>query len=308
MTTGVVVMHYGTPSGPDDIERYYTDIRGGRPPSPDQLAELTSRYESIGGVSPLAEIGRAQAAGIAQALAARYPDRRFVVEVGTKHASPSIEAAVAAVIGRGARHVVGLVLAPHDAAASVGVYHDRAQAAAQAGGAGYHGLRSWATLPELVTFLAGEVGRGLEQLPPDSLVVFTAHSLPRASVPDGDPYLSELRATAAAVAEQVGLASTRWTTALQSAAIGSPIPWLGPDVSDVIAAIGAAAAGEHAPAGVLVCPCGFVADHLEVRYDVDVVARQAARDAGIQFARTGSLNAERTVLSALAARIAAVPW
>ena len=294
MTTGLVVMAYGTPSSPQEIEAYYTHIRRGRPPSAEQLAELTGRYQAIGGVSPLAERTRAQVAALAGALGEGWR-----VELGNKHASPFLEDAVAALAGPGPGdrpdRLIGLVLAPHYSRGSVGEYHARAAAVAGEYGVPYTPIESWHALPAWIDAQAARVRSGLAALPAATKVLFTAHSLPE-RVLEGDPYPDELRASAAAVAEQAGLGTwDGWTLAWQSAG-RTPEPWRGPDVAEVIRDLGATGRAE----GVLVCPQGFVSDHLEVLYDLDIGARGVAGEAGLAFGRTESINDDPGVMSALA--------
>jgi ferrochelatase len=300
VTTGVVVMAYGTPRSPADIEAYYTDIRRGRAPSAEQLAELTGRYQAIGGMSPLAHVSESQREQLQAALDQRAP-ADFVVELGYKHAAPSVEAAVAALAAAEVERVMGLVLAPHYSALSIGEYLDRARAAAGAAGLPFAGIESWATEPSYVAFLADEVRRRLDRMPSNTKIVFTAHSLPQRILANGDPYPDEVRSTAAAVGSALGLAPwAQWSVAWQSAG-RTPEPWLVPDVLTVIDEL---ARAENAD-GILVCPCGFVADHLEVLYDLDIEARRRAEQQGLVFDRTASMNAEPTVLAALAERVIA---
>lgn len=300
MTVGVALMAYGTPRSPEDIESYYTDIRRGRPPSAQQLAELTRRYEAIGGTSPLAQVSESQRAALQAALDQRA-DGGFLVRLGYKHAAPSVEVAVEALVAAGVDRIVGLVLAPHHSALSVGEYLARAGSAADRAGLPFVGIESWATEPAYVTFLVGEVRRRLADLPPNTKVVFTAHSLPARILADGDPYPDEVRSTAAAVASTIGLAPwAQWSVAWQSAG-RTPEPWLGPDILTVIDEL---ARSENAD-GLLVCPCGFVSDHLEVLYDLDIEARQRAEGNGLVFARTASVNDDRTVFAGLAERVLA---
>ena len=291
--TGVVVMAYGTPRTPDEILPYYTDIRRGRPPTDEQLADLTRRYAAIGGTSPLAARTEAQRAAIAASLGDRYR-----VVLGLKHAEPKIEAAVDGLAADGIERVIGLVLAPQFSAFSVGEYLGRMTATAAAHGMTSDGVRSWATEAAFVDFVAADVGARLATMPTGTFTMFTAHSLPRRIVDAGDPYPDELRATAAAVAERVGLSAEQWGTGWQSAG-RTPEPWLGPDVLEAID--GVVADGRP---GVLVSAVGFVADHLEVRYDLDIEARQRADAAGIAFARTECVNDDPTVMAALARRVA----
>lgn len=301
MTVGVVVMAYGAPAGRDQLRDYYTDIRRGRPPTDEQLAQLAARYDAIAAgdaLSPLPAITAAQADALQTALDSIAPDE-YVVEIGTKHATPRIEDAVAALRDRGVERLVGIVMAPHFSALSVGEYVARVRAAA--GDLPVAAVTSWATEPAYVAFLAGELRQALGGMPANTKVLFTAHSLPARVVAMGDPYPDELRATAQAVGAEVGLRPwASWSVAWQSAG-RTPEPWLGPDV---LAVIDSLAASENA-SGIVVCPCGFVADHLEVLYDLDIEARARAEQHGLQFARTASLNADPTVFAALAGRVAA---
>jgi ferrochelatase len=201
---------------------------------------------------------------------------------------------------------VALVAAPHYSAMSVGEYLGRAQAAAQPLDLEVIGIESWATEPAFVQFTAAQVRKQLATLPSNSKVVFTAHSLPQRILDlEGDRYPRELRATAEAVAAAAGLNRwSQWATAWQSASRTSE-PWLGPDILSVIDELAEAENDANRPRGILVCAVGFVADHLEVLYDLDVVAATRARGHGVAFARTSCANAEPTVMAALAARVIA---
>lgn len=295
MTEGVLVMAYGTPRGPAEVEAYYTDIRRGRPPTPELLADLTARYDALGGVSGLYERTVAQQRALQEALDHLAPGR-FVVELGQKHAAPFVEDGVRALAARGVRRAVGLVLAPHYSAASVGQYQGRAATAGREAGVEMVAVDSWHLLPAYLDFLAGGVRAVVAGLPERTKVLFTAHSLPVRAVAGGDPYPDQLRATAAAVAERAGLARwAGWSTCWQSAGRTAD-PWLGPDVLAVIAELGATGRAD----GVAVCACGFVADHLEVLYDLDIQAREAAGRAGLAFARTPSVNDDPAVMGGLA--------
>jgi protoporphyrin/coproporphyrin ferrochelatase len=297
--TGVVVMAYGTPRRREDIAAYYTDIRRGRPPSDEQLADLIARYEAIGGLSPLAERTEAQRSAIASALDDAAPGE-FAVAVGLRHVDPSIEAAVDVLAESGAEQVIGLVLAPHYSTMSVGVYLERAGAAARHHGLPFVGIESWASEPAYVDYLAGVVKTALAGMPPATRVLFTAHSLPRRILDTADPYPSEVTGTATLAADRAGLAADRWSIAWQSAG-RTPEPWLEPDLLNVIDEL----AGFGDVDGVLVCPCGFVADHLEVLYDVDIAACRRAGARGLVLRRTSVVNDEHTVMTALARRIVA---
>jgi protoporphyrin/coproporphyrin ferrochelatase len=291
---GLLVMAYGTPRSPDDVEAYYTHIRRGRPPTPELLADLQARYDAIGGISPLARLTEAQRATLAGALEERMPGRWKVV-LGQKHAAPFIEDGIAELATEGVTDVVGLVLAPHYSGFSVGQYQQRAAEAGAERGMRLHRIDRWHLLPAYVDFLSEAVAEARATLPPEHKVLFTAHSLPERVLVD-DPYPDELRESAAAVATRVGLLPwPEWALAWQSAG-RTPEPWRGPDVLEVIRDLAATGRTD----GVLVCAQGFTADHLEVLYDLDIEAAGVAREAGLAFARTRSLNADPTVMGALA--------
>jgi protoporphyrin/coproporphyrin ferrochelatase len=282
MTTGVVVMAYGTPAGPGDVEAYYTHVRRGRPPTAEQLADLQRRYDAIGGISPLLERTRAQIAGIQAAL----PDG-YRVELGQKHAAPFIEDAVAALAE--SDELVGLVLAPHYSRLSIGEYEERLTAAAD--DKPVHMIESWHLEPALIELLAEGWAETRARFDGDAAVttLFTAHSLPSRILDEGDPYPDQLRETAEAVAKRAAVDD--WRTAWQSAG-RTPEPWLGPDILEVVGGLG----GD----GVIVCPAGFTSDHLEVLYDVDIEARRVAQERGLQLERTPSLNDDPRLCAALA--------
>ena len=298
-------MAYGTPRHTDEIASYYTDIRRGRPPTDEQLADLTSRYEAIGGLSPLAARTEAQRDALQRMLDQSAPGK-FHVVLGLKHAEPRIESAVASLAADGFRKVVALVAAPHYSVLSVGQYHERAKAAGEPLGVDVAGIESWAIEPAFVEFCAEQVRKQLATLPINSKVVFTAHSLPqRVLTLEGDRYAGEIRATAEAVAAAAGLSHwSQWAMAWQSAG-RTHEPWLTPDILDVIDELAHAENDAEQQRGLLVCAVGFVADHLEVLYDLDVQAATRAHDHGLAFARTACVNDEPTVMAALAARVMA---
>ncbi|MCU1367109.1 MAG: Ferrochelatase [Ilumatobacteraceae bacterium] len=298
LRTAVLLMAYGTPRTADEILPYYTDIRRGRPPTDEQLADLVRRYDAIGGISPLTERTEAQREALQRALDAQAPGQ-FYVTLGLKHAAPMIETAVAELAAAGFTRIVGLVLAPHYSSYSIGQYMDRVRAAASPHGISLTAIESWATEPAFVEFLAADLRRRLAPMPSNTKVLFTAHSLPQRIIDDGDPYPDELRATAVAVAEAAGLGAwSRWAIAWQSAG-RTPEPWIGPDILAVLRELGAS---ENAD-GVLVSACGFVADHLEVLYDLDIEAKHLADELGLAFDRTTCVNDDPAVMAALAARV-----
>lgn len=291
MNQGLLVMAYGTPRGLDDVESYYTDIRGGRPPSPEALHDLVERYRAIGGRSPLSEITRAQADGLQRRLG-------IPVYLGMKHSAPTIPDAVGRAADDGIERLVGLVLAPHYSRMSVGDYANRARRSAQSlpRGPAVDVIPGWHLEPGYIAWLADATGNAITELPEEmraeAVIVFTAHSLPEAILRTGDPYPEQLAATATAVAERIGRSRIRvgWQSAGRTTE-----DWLGPDILAILeeeAARGTVAA--------VICPCGFVADHLEVLYDIDVEARGRARGLGIELRRTAAPNDDARFLDVLA--------
>lgn len=296
---GLVVMAYGSPAGPDEVQAYYTHIRRGRPPTPEQLADLQDRYQAIGGMSPLRERTEAQVAAIRAELESLEPGR-WIVGLGMKHSAPFIEDSVTAVADAGVRDIVGLVLTPHYSAASVGTYLSRAGETAADRSVGFTGIESWHLEPSYIDFLERAASEALAGLPEKTKVFFTAHSLPKRVLAD-DPYPDALLASATAVADRLGLAQfSEWGVCYQSAGRTGD-EWIGPDIDQVVADLGETGRSE----GVLVCPQGFVSDHLEIRYDLDIDTRRVATEAGLAFARTDVVNDEPAVMQALAARVAA---
>jgi ferrochelatase len=287
--TGVLVMAHGTPRSVEEIPAFYTEIRRGRPPSAEQLAELEGRYRAIGGTSPLNALTSAQVAGIAAALEGQDAGR-FTVVGGAKFAPPRIEDAAGELVRSGVDRVIGLVLAPHSSTVSVGEYARRAREAVGSGAGedgpvGFEMIDHWYEVPGFVTLVAERVTEAVGSLGDDakgSTVVFTAHSVPKRVVEAGDTYPEQLERSARAVAAVAGIRD--WSVGWQSAGRTGE-EWLGPDVNAVIRAI-AGAGG----AGVVVCPIGFVSDHLEVLYDVDIEAKATATRSGMAFGRTASLN------------------
>jgi len=293
---GVLVMAHGTPAQRDEIAPFYTRIRRGRPPSAEQLAELEGRYAAIGGLSPLAERTRGQVDGLRGALEQRAPGR-YTVAYGAKHTAPLIEEAAAELTGAGVARVIGLVLTPHGASMGSQEYLDRAKAAI-GGKCPFIPVPHWYAEPDLVELLAERVTDALASLGAGAdqrayPVVFTAHSLPARVVDEGDTYPAQLEESARLVAEVAGLA--RWQVAWQSAG-RTPEPWLGPDIRDVVRQL----AESGGCKGVVVCPIGFVTDHLEVLYDLDVELAAVAAEVGLPLARTASLNDERRFITILA--------
>ncbi len=279
----MIAMAYGSPSRAEDISAYYRDIRGGRPVPQERVDELAERYRRIGGGSPLNEITERQRAALERELG-------LPVFVGMKHWDPRIAEAVSRALAGGAERVVGLVLAPHYSRMSIGGYRDRLEQALD-NGAGDVELRfveSWHDHEPLVAVLADRV-RGTH-----AHVVFTAHSLPERILADGDPYRDQLLETSRLVAEQAAIPFDRWSFAFQSeSATGEP--WLGPDILDHLDELHAGGVRK-----VLVAPIGFVADHLEILWDIDIEARERAAELGLELDRIASLNDDPAFVRALA--------
>ena len=296
-TLGLLIMAYGTPRSLDEVAEYYTHIRHGRPPEPEALAELIERYRAIGGVSPLNEITERQVAGITERVRRRLgqPVRAYM---GMKHARPFIAEAVRALVADGIRRCVALVLTPQYSAMSVEGYHRAARDELEALNADVELLTidHWHEHPGFIAAVARRLEQTLAALPAEqrqqAMTVFTAHSLPQRLIEKGDPYAEQLQASAAAVARAAGV--ERWTFAYQSAG-RTEVPWLGPDICAVIPEL-----AERGCTAVVACPIGFVADHLEILYDLDIEARQVAIQHGLPFTRTPSLNDAPDFLDALA--------
>jgi protoporphyrin/coproporphyrin ferrochelatase len=286
----VLLMAYGGPGSLEEVEPYLQDVRGGRPTPLEFVQEIRQRYARIGGRSPIRELTEAQAAGVRRALG---QDERFAVYVGMRHWHPYIRDAVEQIVADGHRRVVGIVLAPHYSAMSVGAY-EKKLLEASTGRLDAALVRRWGDHPKFLEAVAGRVAQALQRFPAPGAVhvLFTAHSLPERILATGDPYPDELRASAAAVAQRAGLAA--WSFAYQSAG-ATPEPWLGPEAGAVMTEL--AGQGRRA---FLIVPIGFVSDHVEVLYDVDVVYRELAARLGVRLERTTSLNDDPLLVGALA--------
>jgi protoporphyrin/coproporphyrin ferrochelatase len=312
---GVLVMSYGTASGPDDIERYYTDIRGGRPPSSEHLKALKDRYAAIGNRFPLLDTTRAQAEGLVDRLNAQAGEpNAFRPYLGMKHSAPFVPDAVEAMRADGVERAVGIVMAPHWSGMSVETYIGRVVHATRDDdrGPAFTFVRSYHDHPAFIEFLTARVIDALDRLSAaqrsGTTVAFSAHSLPVRTLDDGSQrcktcdcsdscrYRDGLQETADLVAEQAGLDD--YVIAWQSAGRTND-PWWGPPIEDVIVHL--VAEGKDA---IVVCSAGFVADHLEILYDLDIEARAIAEGAGVRFERTEMPNADPAYLDVLATVVA----
>ncbi|HSN02501.1 MAG TPA: ferrochelatase [Acidimicrobiales bacterium] len=294
MTIGVLVMAYGTPTTRDDVEAYYTRIRHGRPPTPELLADLVRRYEAIGGTSPLAERTARQVAALAAALE-EHNRGEYVVVFGSKYEPPLLEEAARELLARGVERVIGLVLAPHSSSMSTDQYMDRARAALGQD-VDFTPIGAWWDAEGFCELIGERVRAALATVPAErratTEVVFSAHSLPEKILENGDTYPEQLAESARRAASAAGLA--RHELAWQSAGRTGDV-WLGPDILVVLAELAARGVTD-----VVSCPIGFVADHLEVLYDIDVDGQRVAHEVGINLVRTASLNDDPDFIDVLA--------
>lgn len=295
---GVLVMAYGTPNSKEEILPYYTDIRRGRPPTAEQLEELTQRYEAIGGLSRLNDISVAQTSGVVRALQAADDDVEYRVYGANRHWHPFIKDVVRMMYDDGIRKAVGIVLAPQGSKMSSGAYFERLDAAVAElpEPIAFTKVMSWHLEPDFIAAEVAMMEQALAKFPgtdPGIIdVIFTCHSLPERILTWHDPYPTHLREMGEAIAAQTGLKRVHY--AYQSAG-RTPEPWLGPDVRAKVAEL--AAAGSK---NVLVASVGFISDHLEVLYDLDIELKQEAEKLGVHFERTGMLNDHPLLCKALA--------
>ena len=281
--SGVLLMAHGTPSSMEEMPEYLRLVRGGRPASPELLAEMTHNYEAIGGRSPLTDLTMAQGDALGRRLGTDIP-----VAIGMRNWKPFITDGIAALAAQGVTRIIGIPLAPQFSTLSVSKYFDAAAQVLPAG-VSLDPVHSFHAHPLLLDAFAERLRAAKPAA--DEAVVFTAHSLPARVVEAGDPYPTEVAATAAGVATRAGVA--RYHVAYQSAG-RTPEPWIGPDVGALIS--------DQAARGVrrfLVVPVGFVCDHTEILFDIDVQAKAAAQSSGAALRRTESLNTQPTFIAML---------
>jgi ferrochelatase len=296
---GVLLMAYGSPEHIEDLRPYLLDIRGGRA-TPDSLVEeMTERYRLIGGKSPLLMWTRRQGIALENQLNERFAGdgKRYKVYFGMRHWEPRIKEAVEQILADGIHNVVGLVMAPHNSRMSIGAYFAKLHEAVQELGADINILpiEQWHDHPGFIAAVTEQAGRAREALgSEDAYVIFSAHSLPARILAQGDPYEEQLRETAALLSQSLDLEEGRWQFCYQSAG-QSAEPWLGPAIEEVLAAL--LQAGEK---NILVVPIGFVCDHVEVLYDIDIVCKGIAEKNGARLIRSQSLNDSPTLIAALA--------
>ncbi len=272
--TGILVMSHGTPASLEDLAEFYTKIRRGSPPPLDLLDELRSRYEAIGGVSPLGDITASQARNLAIGLGGIVP-----MAVGTKFSSPSIEQALDGLLARQVNQVACIVMTPQEPTPD---YFERVVAHT---GVTLRFLRSWYTNEAFISYHVNQIKEHLSK-DPECLVIFTAHSLP---VFVGEKYREQVAETARLIADRLG--DLNWVQVFQSAGRTND-EWLGPDIRDLLR--------ETSHKSVLVVPVGFASDNLETLYDLDIEARAIAREVGVVFERTRPPNGDMATMASLA--------
>jgi ferrochelatase len=299
-TLGLLVMAYGTPRKMEEIEPYYTHIRGGRKPSQEQLDDLTDRYQAIGGISPLADITNDQTKKLEEELNRRYKERgvQFKTYQGLKHIDPFVEEAVHDMTKDGIKEAVSVVLAPHYSSYSVKSYNGRAKEEAESiGGPRITSVDSWYDEPKFIDYWAEQIVKTrttmTEEEKEHHVVIFSAHSLPEKILKNNDPYPDQLKETARLIAEKANIKN--YEIGWQSEG-NTPDPWIGPDVQDLTRDL-------HEKEGYkayMYCPVGFIADHLEVLYDNDYECKVVTDEVGAGYYRPEMPNAKPEFIQALA--------
>ncbi len=292
----VLLLAYGGPDKLEDVPAYLLDIRGGRETPQELVDEISHRYGEIGGRSPLLEITTSAAAQLQAQLG-------MPVYVGMRHWYPFIKDVVAQMAADGIEQVVAVCMAPHYSTLSIGAYRKKLDDAVAALPHGKHMevtfVESWHTQPEYLDAVAANVCATLQRFPADErdnvLVVFSAHSLPEFIVQRGEPYDRQLRETAGLLAQRLQLADGRWMFSYQSAA-KTGVPWLGPQIEDLVGEL-----AKNGECNLLIAPIGFIADHVEVLYDIDIGVQNIARAAGVRVERPPMLNDSPAMVATLAA-------
>ncbi len=291
---GVLVMAYGGPDSIDDLPGYLADIRAGRPTTPEVLEEISHNYQMIGGKSPLLEITRAQIA----ALAAHFDPAEVRFYLGMRHWAPWIEETVRQMVDDGITHAISLVLAPHFSSMSIAKYQKKIKDALQMvhGDIEFQHIMSYHDAPKYITALVNRVREGIAQFPAGEPVhvILSAHSLPVRILKEGDPYDSQLRESAALIAKEAGLRDDQWSWSYQSAG-RSPEPWLGPQLQDHVADL-----AQQGVKNIVSVAIGFVSDHVEILFDIDIQAQEVARSLGIRLVRPPALNTDPLFVEQLA--------
>ncbi|MCP8615523.1 ferrochelatase [Salirhabdus salicampi] len=295
---GLLVMAYGTPYKESDLERYYTHIRHGRKPTPEMLEDLRSRYNAIGGISPLAKITKEQAQALEDELNESQDEIEFKAYLGLKHIDPYIEDAVEQMAQDGIEEAVSLVLAPHYSTFSVKSYNGRAkEEAAKHGRPNIYAVNSWYDEPGFIDYWVNAIQKVYNNMPNEekneSVLVVSAHSLPEKIIQHGDPYPEQLQTTADLIAKQAGL--SEYAVGWQSEG-NTPDPWLGPDVQDLTKDL----YEEKGYKAFVYAPVGFVSDHLEVLYDNDYECKVVCDEIGASYYRPEMPNTHPDFIRTLA--------
>jgi ferrochelatase len=298
--TAVILLAYGGPESLDDIPEYLLDIRGGRHTPQHLIDDITERYRLIGSRSPLLEITQSVTVKLQQQIG-------LPVYVGMRHWSPFIKDVVAQMSSDGIEHIVAICMAPHYSMLSIGKYKEQLDAAVSAAtGSNGRGMtvvfvESWHYQPAYLQGIVKNVREALSRWPQAErdrvLIIFTAHSLPEFILERGDPYDAQLRETAAALAEILALPEARWTFSYQSAA-KTGVPWLGPQIEDLVRQL-----ADQGQKNLLIVPIGFIADHVEILYDIDIGVQNIAQEKGLRLERTNMLNDDDYLVEALVALV-----
>jgi ferrochelatase len=298
--TAIILLAYGGPESLDDIPEYLLDIRGGRHTPQHLIDDITERYRLIGSRSPLLEITQSVAIKLQREIGRP-------VYVGMRHWSPFIKDVVAQMSADGIEHMVAICMAPHYSMLSIGKYKEQLDAAISAKtdpngrGMTVDFVESWHLQPAYLQGIAANVREALSRWPraerDQVLVIFTAHSLPEFILERGDPYDDQLRETATSLAELLALPDARWTFSYQSAAL-TGVPWLGPQIEDLVGQL-----ADQGQKDLLIAPIGFIADHVEILYDIDIGVQNIAQGKGIRLERTDMLNDDDLLVEALASLI-----
>jgi ferrochelatase len=299
-TIGVLLMAYGGPNNLEELPGYLADIRSGRTTSQAVLNEMRHNYALIGGKSPLFEISSQQGAAVEKLLNMNEASPVYKVYLGMRHWSPWIEDTVRDMFNDGIERAVALVLAPHYSSFSIAKYHQKVQSGLQmfGGNIDFEYINSYNTAPKYIQALVNRVEEGLAGWPENERaavhVILSAHSLPVRIIKAGDPYQDQLFETAQLVAEGAGLSAEQWSWSYQSAG-RSPEPWLGPQIEAYIPEL--AKRGVH---NIISVPIGFVSDHVEMLFDIDIKAQQVARENGVRLERPPALNLDPLFIETLA--------
>ena len=287
---GVLLLAHGGPGSLEEIPAFLEEVRGGRPCSDELVAQVRERYRAIGGASPLPDITQRTAKRLQEACG-------LPVYTAMLHWHPFVEETIPQMVLDGVSRAVVICLVPQYSEAGIGRYYRRTAAAAQELGLPFAFVDSWYASPPYISGLADSIAAAQKAFDGGSAgaphVIFSAHSLPKAAVPAGDPYETQLRATAGRVAAMLGLTGDQWSVAFQSVS-GPGQDWLGPSVEQAITKL-----SQQGVKRVVLCPSGFLADQVEILYDLDVVLKQKAADIGVTVIRTPLLNDGPAVVDSL---------